>query len=183
MEENFMILPWNGPMTNRHGAVESGNPNLFEVALWDDQLTHSLSHKIISSTDIWFSVDVLSPETHLSSIPINPSDIKSVDSNDMSSSRYLDSSSKSQQEDGNVPILQSFIDDFATVVANEEDPLLTSSLLYNEAKELTIVLYIMCRDSPDYRLDALRGKLNEIINSHNFLTNEIRNLTHTVGTF
>ena len=135
MEENFMILPWNGPLANRHSAIESGNQNLFEVAFWDDSLTHPFSHKVVSSTDIWFSVDVLSPDTHLSSIPINPSDIKSVDSNDMSSSQYLASPSISPQENENVPILQSFIDDFDTVAANEEDPLLTSSLLYNDAKE------------------------------------------------
>lgn len=135
MGENFMILPWSGYIAARYDAVDSGNQNLFEVQFWDDSLTHPFNHKIITSSDIWFSVDVLAPGTNLSSIPLNPSDIKSVDSNNMSSSQDFSSPLRSHQEREFVPILQSFIDDFSTVAENEEDPQLASSLFNNEAKE------------------------------------------------
>ena len=126
--------------------VSSGgrdNQHSFEVVFYDESVNHQCGYLLDSRDDVWFSVDVLATDPIPHHYSLEPNDTKSLNSNGSSSSQhYLSFPSRhslSNRSDGKGPILQSYIDQFDSVVNEDDNPLLTSSLANDDKKRYTVL--------------------------------------------
>lgn len=127
---------------DRFSSGGRDNQHSYEVMFFDESVNHQCGYLLDSRDDVWFSVDVLATEHLPYSYSLKPNDVKSLNSNESSSSQhnrsFVSRHSLSHKSDGKGPILQSYIDQFDSVVNEDDNPLLTSSLANDDNKRYTV---------------------------------------------
>ena len=191
MEQVESIVPWDG--TIGYPSIYSGGERANEAMLVERSEALLLPYSIVVSTNnnAWFSLD-----TYQENPVSQPQDYAAMGSRygacekeneyqaDSRSHRGLMSESDKSLRLGTEPILPSFIDDYSV----HSSVLNWSAPVTEEASVSTTSRRSVARKEPEtesaassVNLELLRAKLNEIIDNHNHISDEIGTIATSVG--